>query len=409
MTPENKYLLNTIKSILHGEPMPDLTPDDSGAIDYNIVLQLAKRSAIAGMAAYRICDDETVPEVVRKRFDLERLKITSQQIKQKQVVSELRDIFDANHARGLLLKGSIIRDYYPEPYMRSMGDVDFFMEKPDILRIRSAIIENGFSAGMQGINSHYVFEKYGVVDIEIHSDIEPIKSNYGKDIFAKIFPDATSIQDAMNIWEHTLPFKGSSYMLQLTSEYHYLYVIMHMLRHFISAGTGIRSFIDLWVMNHHYGNTWDRVALNELLDKFGLLSFEQYAVALADRWFELDVSGWSAIEIEEETLDAMEDYILESGTYGRWDNKMMKDMSHDTSQSSKISYVLGRVFKPLSSMQDFYPILNKAPILLPVMWVRRGLHLAIKKKDISMRKLRAVASVDQAQADNLKALFEKLI
>ena len=410
MTNEPKYLLDTIKSLLHDEPKPDEKVSDySAAIDYEKVFRLAKFSGVANMAAYRICTNESVPEDIRKKFDLERMKITAQQIKQGVAISELKEIFDLYKAKGIILKGSIIKDFYPVSYMRSMSDIDFFMEEEDILRIRDAVVGKGFKAGLQGSNSHYVFEKYDIVDVELHYDIERADGNYGKEIFSKRFPEGLTIQDAMDVWEHTMPVEGSSYMLQLTPEYHYLYIVMHMMKHFMSSGTGTRSFIDVWVMNHHYGAQWNRAELNELLDRFGLLKFEQYALALADRWFVLDDKNCISMDIDEDALDQLEEHILKSGTYGLWDNHMLKNMDHNTSAESKLRYLMGRVFKPLAVMKNFYPILNKAPVLLPAMWLRRIFDLLTKKGRKSLYKLHSVAHANQEQADKLKDLFEKVI
>lgn len=58
----------------------------------------------------------------------------------------------------------------------------------------------------------------------------------------------------MNIWDYSIPINDHEYALQLIPEYHYLYVIMHMLNHFFTAGTGIRSIMDVWVMNSVYEN-----------------------------------------------------------------------------------------------------------------------------------------------------------
>ncbi len=409
MTNESKYLLDTIKSMLHDESMLD-EQNTYGLveIDYNKVFKLAKSNGIASMAAYRICNDNSVPEDIRKKFDLERIKITAQQIKQSNAVYELEEIFDKSQTKALLLKGSIIKDLYPNPFMRSMSDVDFFMEESDIKQIRSAITTCGFEDKSHGFIGECVFKK-DVVTVEIHSNIESIGNIYGEKVFKNEFPNACSIQEVMDIWTHTEPVEGSNYTLQLTPKYHYLYIVMHMMRHFLSSGTGIRSFIDLWIMNHRYGAKWNREELNELLDRFGLLKFEQYALALTDRWFDIDTENCIETEIDNEALDSMEEYVLKSGAYGLNSNHVLTGMDHDTSKASRLKYIFRVVFQPLNKMKNLYPVLNKKPLLLPATWVHRMLDLAIIRGKQSRKKLKEVAHANQEQADKLKDLFEKVI
>ena len=316
MTPSTNYLLTTIKSILHNEPMPASVAGasaSSDAIDYTEVYRMAVKSSVANLMAFGICKDESVPAKVRDAFDKERLKNIMHQTQQAKAIEELENIFAQFQAKGLILKGSVLKTLYPDPFMRSMADVDFFMEEADIHRISNAIIAAGYETGSQGANDHYVFTK-GLIDIEIHSDLEPFESSYATEVFKKRFPDATSISSAVDVWVHDEPYKDSSYILQLTPEYCYLHVVLHMMKHFLSSGTGIRSFIDIWVMNQHYGLSWNRAELNALLERFGLLKFEQYALALADRWFELDsdiiaYAKAKPVKIEPDALDALEKYI----------------------------------------------------------------------------------------------------
>ena len=60
-------------------------------------------------------------------------------------------------------------------------------------------------------------------------------------------------------------------------------------------------------------------------------------------------------------------------------------------------------------IRALYPILNKAPIFLPVTWVHRLLDLTIIRGKQSRKKLKEVVHADQEQADKLKDLFEKVI
>lgn len=414
MTPSTNYLLTTIKSILHNEPMPATnasTSASSNAIDYTEVYRMAVKSSVANLVAFGICKDESVPAKVRDAFDKERLKIIMQQTRQNAVISDLKEILGKTERKGVLLKGSIIKDLYPDHFMRSMSDIDVFMEEDDVRQLYDAFIERGYSTGVQGIGNHYEYEK-NVAKVEFHPELVALDSEYGQKVFAVMYPNAKSVAEEMELWEHTVPYEGSDFLRQLTPDYHYMYVVMHALSHLMGSGTGIRSFIDIWVMNQHYGLSWDRAELNALLERFGLLRFEQYALALADRWFELDSevqASAKTIDINEDALEALEVFVLDSGTYGNLENNLLKEMHHDTGADSRVRYLAHAFFRPLSMMKQHYPVLKKAPVLLPVMWVYRTVEIFLKRGDTARRKLKVVATADQEKARKNKELFEKVI
>lgn len=372
---------------------------------------MAVKSSVANLVAFGICKDESVPAKVRDAFDKERLKIIMQQTRQNAVISDLKEILGKTERKGVLLKGSIIKDLYPDHFMRSMSDIDVFMEEDDVRQLYDAFIERGYSTGVQGIGNHYEYEK-NVAKVEFHPELVALDSEYGQKVFAVMYPNAKSVAEEMELWEHTVPYEGSDFLRQLTPDYHYMYVVMHALSHLMGSGTGIRSFIDIWVMNQHYGLSWDRAELNALLERFGLLRFEQYALALADRWFELDSevqASAKTIDINEDALEALEVFVLDSGTYGNLENNLLKEMHHDTGADSRVRYLAHAFFRPLSMMKQHYPVLKKAPVLLPVMWVYRTVEIFLKRGDTARRKLKVVATADQEKARKNKELFEKVI
>ena len=54
------------------------------------------------------------------------------------------------------------------------------------------------------------------------------------------------------------------------------------------------------------------------------------------------------------------------------------------------AYGIPRLFRPLSEMKRLYPILEKAPILLPVFWVRRVLSMMLLNQHAFWRKIRLI-------------------
>lgn len=407
---ETKELIHIVKNILHGN-----SDDRSGkAINYSNILKIAKKNSIANTVADVINERENVPEDIKENFLKKKEVVVSKQRLTDYHLQELFSSLDRHRIRGLFFKGTLLRCLYPEAYMRSMGDVDVYADQKDMEAVFELMTASDCETDRMGSGNHYVYTKSRYIKIEFHPELVSMKSEYGK-IFKGIHPEAESIPSYIDIWAHTLPIDDNEYARQFTPEYHYLYIIMHMANHFLGGGTGIRSVMDVWVMNQHYHEEWNREKIEELLADYGLLTFERFALALADKWFEFEAVDYipdvltegSGIDVAE--LEQFEEYILNSGTYGDLNQSLAREMDYGTGKVSQIRFLFSRFFLPYKTMKNIYPVLEKAPVLLPVYWPYRVIEMFSKRGKAAKGKMKAVRTLDSDKAERQKALYEMVM
>lgn len=310
---EYRELIDLIKSVLHGvaDPLPS-TPD----IDFEELFIIARRNGVANTVTNAVCSWDGVPTELKEKFQKQYLTTLAQQVSREHALRAIYYELDKNRIHCIFLKGTLLSGLYPFPYVRSMSDVDAYVEVDDVAAINVVMFGLGYHPGVAGSGNHYEYMLGDMVKVEYHPELVALESEYGRFVFRKIYPDAPLIAAQMDVWGHSISLDGYEYAMQLQPEYHYVYVIMRMMNHFLTAGTGIRSIMVVWVMNSHYGSSWDREKVEELLDEFGLTSFERHVLALADRWFDLGDLPYLPVDVEEKTLGLRESYILDSGTYG---------------------------------------------------------------------------------------------
>jgi len=315
-------------------------------------------------------------------------------------------MLDKTESKAIVLKGAILRELYPNPALRSMSDIDIYSELENIERLHDVLLNEGFASGTIGIDNHYEYTKYETVKIELHPELVALNSAYGRKIYSKHFESNMPVSVAMDIWNHTEQIDNHLGAFKLDPEYHYLYIVMHMTNHFFGAGTGIRSVMDIWIMNNRYKNQWNHEKKSQLLEKFGLTCFEKYVVALSNKWFSSSPE-FLTNNINEGLLTQFEDYILESGTYGSFSHKTQNELAQNGNIARRILYLLKALFLPYSVMKKLYPVLNKAPILLPFMWIYRGIDYLIHRNREAKRKIGVVL---KNRCDNTqKELFDYLL
>ena len=199
------------------------------------------------------------------------------------------------------LKGSVLRQYYPEPWMRTSCDIDVLVHKKDLQRAVSYLSDNlGYRRESQNSHDISMFSQGGV-HIEVHYDL--VEDNRANSAAAVL----------KQIWNVAVKRDGCNYQYEMPDEIFYFYHIAHMAKHFVyTGGCGIRPFLDIWVLNHRID--FDKEKREKLLSDGGLDVFAKQAELLSEVWF----GNADHTEITRE----MEEYILRGGVYGTTTNRV---------------------------------------------------------------------------------------
>lgn len=156
-----------------------------------------------------------------------------------------------------------------------------------------------------------------------------------------------------------------------------MYNIAHFAKHFQGGGSGIRSVMDIYIMNNAMPEM-NMVYVYKQLEKLGLSDFYKKVTALEKYWFE---DGRFSEEIEETAK-----YVLSSGTYGTVYNSVKNEIN----KNGRFKGFWLNVFPPLERMKFTFPFLKKMPGFLPFCWVARWFFAIVTKPDKVLRKIRYV-------------------
>lgn len=250
----------------------------------------------------------------------------------------------------LPLKGSVIRKYYPEPWMRTSCDIDILVHREDLEKAVSYLVQNyQYAEKERATHDVSLFSQNGI-HVEIHFDL--VEEGRAQN----------AIYVLRHVWDNASLHGNSEYWYEMTDAYFYFYHIAHIAKHFENGGCGIRPFIDLWLLDHL--KNIDISARDELLSQGGLLKFTNISRTLSEVWF-------GDKEPDELSLQ-MQDYLLHGGVYGATDNRVALGQKK---KGGRLGYVLSRMFIPYAKLKRYYPVLEKHRWLMPFMQVRRWFML----------------------------------
>lgn len=280
------------------------------------------------------------------------------------------------------LKGSVIRKYYPEPWMRTSCDIDLLVHEEQVEQIKSIFQDKlGCEYKSSWYYEHSFYTPAGV-HIELHSSLRAERAK----------------EDAIlnDVWKYAQPLDGKKYTKNLADEMYYFYHCSHMAKHFESGGCGIRPFMDIWILNHKL--SFDKERRYELLKTGDLLSFAVAMEKLAEVWF----SGAEHTELSKD----LEQFILFGGVYGTVENRVAVQQ---TQKGGKFKYILSRIFLPYNQLKIVYPSVEKHKWLMPFYQIRRWFRLFRKGKvKKSLNEVNIAQKSDGQQTEKMQSMLREL-
>lgn len=393
---ESELLVCLIRAAL--QPGPDQTvPWEEGCSPRELAGMILRQSLVT-MAYPVICGqtDERwseVKELLRPAYDREIHRGMIQEYEFRTLLEEMeRDGIDC-----LPLKGWIMREYYPDPLMRSMGDLDVLVREMDSQRMQDWMEGKGYALENNRHPVHDEYKKPPYTCVELHrclidtSFLWKLNAGWISELEKRIWSPDSLAGDAKHIH-------------RLRDEDFYLYHLLHFYKHFMYAGSGIRPVLDVFIFLRKKPDL-DRGYLDRQLNALHLDPFARKIEDLAAGWFGSGVFG-----AEEREVLA---YLTGSGTYGDRAARQVIQIAgegKDSLQQSIRSMQKAQALPGLAVMQKRYPRLNRHPWLLPLYWGIRGMRVLLfeRQKIGAMQKTQkeALQTIQESEYEQVERVFQ---
>ena len=292
--------------------------------------------------------DQAKKKAIRKLalFEIERAKILA--------------AFEKNGIWYLPLKGILLAKTYPKAAMREMCDNDILCDSGKMQDVRDIMESMGFTCDLFDQFNHDVYSKPPSIEFEIHHNLfdsdMPRFVDYYTDVISRLKKDG-----------------NSSFGYRFSDEDFYIFMLCHMYKHYINAGTGLRSLLDLYVFNRSHRAKLDLEYVAQELKTLGIEEYERSVRNLADKAFGQEGSDVS----ESEELE----YFVFSGYCGTEGNAnynyLNKQLGGDDSGSSKRKYLLRRIFISGDDLRKSYPFFYRHKALYPLLLIYRPIKGAV--------------------------------
>lgn len=377
MDEKKVFFINAIKCALNGK-----TAECENYSDWN---DFCKYTAVqnAWSFAHFALEKSSAPEEVKNLLEQRFASVVGQQVRQEFFQGAIFDKLDENKIEYLPIKGSTLRALYPHPEMRVSCDVDFLVRQEDMPAVREVLKSCGLEQDTSCVGAdHDVWHAEGGVTIEPHKSLMSLTD------FAGYFTD---------FWQKTFPVGDGTSRMRLKTEDEYIFLIAHAYKHFIHGGCGVKTLCDVWFFRKKHTDMDEEYVYTEL-EKIGAAKFDKKIIALADCWL-------GDAEMDEES-EILTDFLFDGGVYGTGKSSALMGTDAESVQKTKRKYLLKRLFPPLKSLKLRYPVLNKCPFLLPVMWIVRIFDAIFTRRGTIKRNLKDCGSMNEQDVEKAKKIKE---
>jgi len=300
----------------------------------------------------------------------------------------------------VILKGLASALYYPDPLLRSMGDVDFLVSESDLEKTCQVLERNGFVVSEKSHGDHLVYTD-NICRYELHTEPAGMPKGEAGALVKTYLADILDNSELKNT------LFGEAFV---PSKFHHgLIILLHTCHHLTSSGVGLRHLCD-WAVFVNSVSDIDFCHLFE--DKFkeiGLWSFAKALTRICEKYLSCPAKAWTG-EVDEALVDALALDIFEGGNLGQKSDDrsheamiMPKygDSEHKEKSNSKrfIAYVN-------QSVKNNWKSAEKNKLLLPVGWIYFGGRYVFRSLKGERPKIKVNSFI--SEANERKNLFDQL-
>ena len=291
----------------------------------NAVMRLAREHAVTGLVANAAVRNRIVIAGGAAEGRGEAvMRLMQQTMAHRQTMQRFEDavgrfarLMEENGIAYVVFKGLAVARHYPEPFVRTMGDVDFYVPKEDFLRAVE-VIEQGLHVEMdkEKVDKHYSFDWQGI-RFEMHYQIETFGNRRHQRCFNRMIDEAMA--------EHTDSFKvcdsegKETEVSVLPPEEDLIVVFKHWFNHLLVEGVGLRQTLDLVVLLNVYRDKINIGRLMTALDGIGYMKAFRAMLTMMKQNFGMDWtdSFFVSDHRDERYAGKLMAAVMESGNFGR--------------------------------------------------------------------------------------------
>lgn len=244
----------------------------------------------------------------------ERIKQTSRLLNQR-VVETVR-YFAENGFDSCVLKGQGVATYYPNPLLRTSGDIDIWLcgRRKRIYNFARDRV------GLQGITyQHIHYPLFKDAEIEVHITPGCLSSPFLNRKLQRYFEE---VFDSQTFYRVSLP-GGMGEITAPDVEFNLFYLLLHMYKHLTGQGIGLRQMMDYYYALQQSISDEARTRVVLHIGEYKMMRFARATMYVMREVFGLD-EAYMLVAPDEKAGRFLLDEIMQAGNFGKYDSRLKR-------------------------------------------------------------------------------------
>ena len=384
MTHEQEFFIQILSDHLNGRPTEYKRDLNGEEVDWESIKKLAITHQVDGIV-YTQCKNfmpDELRELYRKKFMGTLFRYTNRIA----LMQEVEAVFRQKGLFYFTVKGITVSKLYPRPALRTMADCDIVTHREEM----GEVIQSLCAVGFVGPDT-MTLEQWGGERNQLHFEVHDRLVQEGE--------YASSRQ--ASFFNHYDDYVTDH---MLDPSFHFLFLLMHLRKHFLNRGVGIRQFMDLAVMIRNEPTLrWEWI--EEILRTLKFVKYAHVCYALIDYWFGIKAPV-DYQPLGEDFVEQISIQILLNGVFGFADGRGRKNdaqtalvITSGPNWLRRIKILWKKTFLSYEIMRG-YPgcaFVDGKRWLMPVAWVKR-LFILLSRKD-KTRSMSVIKSSNASQEE----------
>lgn len=256
-------------------------------------------------------EEQLPPRALRLKWAVRTDQIERYNKQMNAVIAEQHAYFVQNGLRPILLKGQGVAHHYMQPAHRVSGDIDWYFAEDGYDAAFALLIKKGIP-----VNAPMTFcldYRWNGVAVEHHQQAFDIRSLLKT-------PYLKKLEETYRYKQQVLAVDGAPVHL-LAPELQLLQVNVHILKHLLSFGVGLRQICDAAVLYRAYRGKIDGDALRTMYRRIGVLKWVHVLHRLLVEHLGLPKEDLPFPYPNKTEAEWMMDEIWHSGNFGIYDKR----------------------------------------------------------------------------------------
>lgn len=285
--------------------------------EWEVVWSAAQRQTLVGVLFAGV---ERLPVEQRPSRELllrwfsyaERIKQNNRLLNQRAV--ETIAYFKKEGFESCILKGQGVATYYPNPLLRTSGDIDIWLSGG-----RVAILDFARAkVGLQGMTYHHIhYPLFDDAEVEVHITPAYLScfglnrnlQHYFKETFTEQNGSCVELPEGVGKIPHP------------TAEFDLLFLLLHMYKHLIGQGIGLRQMMDYYYVLQQPISEEERQRVICRLRELKVMRFARATMYVMREVFGLG-DELLLVEVDEKAGAFLLSEMMQAGNFGKFDARL---------------------------------------------------------------------------------------